>query len=188
MNRNSYGTILAIVALTMFGATNAPAQTGQQHQPGDKKASTQAGKKAIAHTNHDMSEMDKSGMMNEPHHVLAMAYKQTVETFAKALRDQAQGSALSTDFARAAVAEISRSLDSAYEHHQEHVKTMSVEARSNMAALIKEMDLHCSKLKAAVSALEKDVRDYTLDSKQIAADSAEVLKRLDDMSKMHEQE
>ena len=53
---------------------------------------------------------------------------------------------------------------------------------------MKEMDMHRSKLKAAVSALEKDVGDYTLDSKQIAADSSEVLRHLDDVPTMHKQE
>ena len=102
MNKNSHRMAFAVIALTVFCATIAPARTGRESE--DKKASTQVAKNELPRTNHDMSKMDMSGMMNEPHHVLAMAYKQTVETFAKALRDQAQGSALSTDFARAAVA------------------------------------------------------------------------------------
>ena len=40
-------------------------------------------------------------------------------------------------------------------------------------------------LKDAVSALEKDVKADQPDSKQVAADSANVLKHLDEMSKMH---
>ncbi|HSB08905.1 MAG TPA: hypothetical protein VLM38_05300 [Blastocatellia bacterium] len=185
MNKNSFKTFLALIALTVFGAVQAAAQTAQQHQPGDKKASVQAGKKVQAHTNNEMSELQMSGMMSEPHHVLAMAYRENAARFAKALRDQAQQGSLSSDFARAAASEIGRSLDQADDHHREHVKTMSADMRLKMAAMLKEMDTRSSKLKDAFRALEKDVGEYTLNSKQIATDSDEILKRLEDMPKMH---
>jgi len=188
MKRNSCKTILAVIALTVFCAVYAAAQTAQQHQPGNKKASAQASKKALGHTNQDMSEMHISGIMSEPHHVLAVAYQENIATFAKALRDQAQAGSLSSDFARAAAAEISRSFDQVDEHHREHVKTMSAEMQLKMAAMMKEMDLRSSKLKDACRLLEKDVGEYTLNSKRIAADSDEILKRLDDMPKMHQPE
>jgi exonuclease III len=183
MKRNSYRAILAVIALTVFGAAHAAAQTGRQHQ-----VRLQAANKSQGHTSQEMSEMDMSGMMNEPHHILAMAYKQNIATFARALRDQAQKGSLSSDFARAAVAEISRSLDQTDEHHREHVKTMSADRRSTMAAMMKEMDVRSSKLKDAFRILEKDVGEYTLNSKQIATDSDEMLRRLDDMPKMHQPE
>jgi len=55
-----------------------------------------------------------------------------------------------------------------------------------MAPMMKDMEMHRSMLKDAVSALEKDVRADQLDSKQVAADSATLLKHLDEMSKMHD--
>ena len=51
---------------------------------------------------------------------------------------------------------------------------------------MKDMETHRSMLKNEVSALEKDVRAEQPDSKQVAADSAKVLKHLDEMSKMHD--
>ena len=45
-----------------------------------------------------------------------------------------------------------------------------------------------SKLKKAIDILEKDVQNYTLNSKQIVAHCADVLRHLDEMSKMHKQE
>ena len=186
MNRYFYRTILAIIALTIFGGVTAQVQTRIQHPSPDETASTQAVKKVQERMRHDMAKMDMSDMMNEPHHVLAMAYRQNVETFAMALRDQAQGSgSVSADFARAAVAEINRNFDKAEDHHQEHIKTMSADMRSRMAAMIKEMDMRHSKLKVAIDALEKDVRGYTLNSKKIATDSADIIRYLDEMSKMH---
>jgi hypothetical protein len=172
MKTKAYTTILAVIALMLFSATGALAQT--EHQHGAEKP-----------TQHDMSKMDMSSMMNEPHHVLAMAYMQNIGTFAKPLHNQAEGSSpLNAKFARAAVDEIKRSLERMEEHHGEHMKTMSEEMRSHMAAMMKDMEMHRSMLKDAVSALEKDVRADQPDSKQVAADSAKVLMHLDEMSKM----
>jgi hypothetical protein len=172
MKIKAYATILTVIALMLFSAAGALAQT--EHQHGAEKPAQ-----------HDMSKMDMSGMTNEPHHVLAMAYMQNIGTFAKALHNQAEGSSpLDGKFARAAVDEIKRSLERMEEHHGEHMKTMSEEMRSHMAAMMKDMAMHRSMLKDAVSALEKDVRADQPDSKQVAADSAKVLKHLDEMSKM----
>jgi len=129
--------------------------------------------------------MNMSVTMSEPHKILAMAYKENVATFARALRDQAHAGSLSSDFARAAASEISRSIDQLDGHYREHLKTMSAEMRSKMAAMVKEMDLRNSKLKDAARVLDKDVGEYTLNSTQIATDSDEILKQLDDMSKSH---
>jgi hypothetical protein len=172
MKTKACTTILAVIALMLFTTVGALAQT--ESQQGAQKP-----------MQHDMSMMDMSSMMNEPHHALAMAYMQNMGTFAKTLQTQAEGSSpLTTEFARAAVAEIKRSLDRMEEHHGEHMKTMSEEMRSHMAAMMKDMEMHRSMLKDAVSALEKDVRPDNLDSKQISADSNNILKHLDEMSKM----
>ena len=174
MKTKGYTAILAVIALILFGAVGALAQT--EHQHGAQKPGQ-----------HDMSKMDMSSMMSEPHHALAMAYMENIGTFAKTLHNQAEGSSpLNAKFARAAVAEIKRSLDQMEEHHSEHMKMMSAEMRSHMAAMMKDMEVHHSGLKAAVSALEKDVRADQPDSRQVAADSADVLKHLDEMSKMHD--
>jgi hypothetical protein len=125
--------------------------------------------------------------MNEPHHALAMAYMQNIGTFAKTLHDQAAGnSPLNAQFARDAVAEIRRSFDEMEKHHGEHMKMMSNEMRTRMAPMMKDMEMHHSMLKDAVSALEKDVAADQPDSKQVATDSASILKHLDEMSKMHD--
>ena len=174
MKTKAYTTILAVIALMLFSAVGALAQT--EHQHGAQKP-----------MQHDTSKMDMSSMMNEPHHALAMAYMQNLGSFAKALHHQAEGtSPLNAKFARAAVAEIKRSLDQMEEHHGEHMKMMSEEMRSHMAPMMKDMERHRSMLKDAVSALEKDVKADQPDSKQVAADSATLIKHLDEMSKMHD--
>ena len=176
MKTKAYTTILSVIALMLFSAVGALAQT--EHQHGTQKP-----------MQHDMSKRNMSNMMNEPHHALAMAYMQNIGTFAKTLQNQAEGSSpLDANFARAAVAEIRRSLDQIEEHRGEHIKMMSEEMRSHMAAMMNDMEMSHSMLKDAVSALEKDVRADQPDSKQVAADSANVLKHLDKMSKMHDDE
>jgi pheromone shutdown protein TraB len=183
MKTKAYATILAVIALMLFKAVGALAQTEHQHDAKKPSPSTQD-KKPMQH---DMAKMDMSSMMNEPHHALAMAYMQNIGTFAKTLHHQAEGSSpLNAKFARAAVVEIKRSLDQMEEHQGERMKMMSEEMRSKMAAMMKDMDMHHSMLKDAVSALEKDVKADQPDSKQVAADSANVLKHLDEMSKMHD--
>jgi len=174
MKTKGYTAILAVIALILFGAVGALAQT--EHQHGAQKPGQ-----------HDMSKMDMSSMMNEPHHALAMAHMQTLGTFAKTLHHQAEGtSPLNAKFARAAVSEIKRNLDAMEEHHADHMKMMSEEMRSHMAPMMKDMEMHRSMLKDAVSALEKDVKADQPDSKQVAADSATLIKHLDEMSKMHD--
>jgi len=172
MTTRACTTILAVIALMLFPAVGAMAQA--EHQQDAQKPMQQG-----------MSKMDMTSMMNEPHHALAMAFMQNIGTFAKTLHTQTEGSSpLDAKFARAAVAEIKRSFDQMEEHHGEHMKTMSAEMRSHMATMMKDMEMHRTMLKDAVSALEKDVRADRPDSKQIAADSDEILKHLDEMSKM----
>jgi hypothetical protein len=188
MKKNAYRTSLAIIGLMVFGGMAALAQTKTPHRYADQTASTQTGKRGQERINHDILKRDMSDMTNEPHQILAMAFMQNIETFTKALSEQAQGGTLlSSDFARATVAEIIRNFDEAKTHHQEHVKTMRPGRPSRMTGM-GEMDMRDSKLKTAIDTLEKDVQNYTLNSKQIATDCAALLRHLDEMSKMQRQE
>jgi hypothetical protein len=175
MKSNAYRTILGAFALAMLCAVYGLAQTETGH--------------GASRTPSDPSKMDMSGPPNEPHLILAMAYIQNMGTFAKALSDQSQaGGPLSTDFARAAVDEIRRSMDEASEQHQAHMKTMGEKTEYSLPLMMKDMkdaDPHWSGLRDAVKALENDVQGYTLNGKQIATDSADLLKRLEDMPRMH---
>ena len=164
---------LALVALSAFGSGTALERTGQQH----------VAEKPI---HHDMATMNMDAMMSEPHHVLATTYMHTVGAFAHALHHQAlAASPLDATFARSAVDEIKRSFDEMEEHHGEHVKTMSEEKLAKMSAMMKKMDTHRAMLKDAVSALENDVRADHLDSGKVAADCANLLRYLDEMSMVH---
>jgi triacylglycerol esterase/lipase EstA (alpha/beta hydrolase family) len=178
MKTKVISTILLALSLGGFSAM----AIAQHESHSTKKAPSQPATQGKQEMPHDHMMMAK-----EPHHVLAMAYHQNLATFAKALHEQtAQASSVNVEFVRAAVAEMRRSFDQMEEHHGEHLQTMSAEMRSQMAAMMKDMEMHRSMLKDAVSALEADVRAEQPDSKQVATDSANVLKHLDEMSKMHD--
>lgn len=188
MKKNVYRISLAVIALMGFGGMTALAQTKTQPRVAEQAASAQAAKQGQQRINHDILKIDMSATTNEPHRVLAMAFMQNIETFTKALGDQAQGGTLlSADFARAAVAEIRRNFDEAKTHHQEHVRTLLPGRPSRMTGMV-DRDMRDSRLKDAIDVLDKDVQDYTLNSKRIAADCASVLKYLDEMAKLHSQE
>ena len=178
MTRQAYTTILAGIAILAFSAAGATAQSDKKHEPDKHVAKPMQ---------HDMAGMDMASMMNQPHAALAMAYRQNIATFARTLHSQAKGSGpLDVSLARTAVAEIRRGFDQMEAHHGEHARTMSADMRARMAARMKDVDSHHSMLKDAVVALETDVRAAQPDAKQVATDSANLLKHLDAMSKMHE--
>ena len=178
MKRQAYTTILAGIAMLVFGAAGATAQSDKKHE---------AEKHAAKPMQHDMAKMDMASMMNEPHAALAMAYGHNLATFGKTLHDQAKGTGpLDVGLARTAVAEIRRSFDQMEAHHAEHAKTMNTDMRARMATQMKDMDAHRVMLRDAVVALENDVRVAQPDAKQVALDSANLRKHLDEMSKMHD--
>lgn len=176
MNTKSVSMIVVPFAL-MFSAVGAVAQDmphGQMKQPA-------SGKKM------DMTKMDMSKMMLEPHHVLAMAYQQNLAAFAKALHEQtAQATSVNVEFASAAVAEMRRSFDRMKEHHQGHMQAMSEEMRAKMGTMMQQMETHQTELNTQLTALEEEVQSATPDAKKVSTLAAGVQTHLDTMSKMHD--
>ena len=116
----------------------------------------------------------------EPHVAMSTAYLRNIGVFARLLQEQARvGSLMDAKSARAAVAEIKRSLDQMEEHHREHLKLLS--GAQTTATTTREMDMNRSAIKNAVGALENDVLADPLDSKLIAADCARLLMQLEKM-------
>src|SRR5512134_1140670 len=123
MKKLSCGVPLAGIAVTILIVSGAAA-SGQQGHCGMPPSGKQEQGKMPQHQ-HEM--MDMSAMKQEPHHLLAMAYRDNLVNFAKALHDAAsQTQPLNPEFARDAVAEMRRSFDHMLEHHQGHMKTMDM--------------------------------------------------------------
>lgn len=176
MKKLSYGVTLATFAAVIL-IVSALAATSQQ-KPGEMPHGKMA--------QHQEGRMGMSAMKQEPHHLLAMAYKDNLVSFAKALRHQATlGATVNPAFARAAVAEMKRSFDQMQEHHQDHMKTMDETMKAQMADKIKQMDAHHSAIQQSLAALDKETQTSAPDSKSIAKYVAEILKHCDGMAKMH---
>ena len=137
--------------------------------------------------------MDMSAMMNEPHHQLAMAYKENMVNFAKALRQATTDTnTVDVTLARVMVTEMRRSFDQMQEHQQDHMKAiddkmkaMDEKMKANMADMMKQMDAQTAAIKGDLEALDKEVQTSAPDSKRISSYVEDILKNCDSMSKMH---
>ncbi len=184
MKKLSYIVTLTTIAAMML-IVSAAASSQQEHSgmaPASKPAQGKMSKDQPGM--HGM--MDMSTMKQEPHHLLAMAYKDNLVSFAKALHQGAnQTKPVGPEFARAAVAEMRRSFDQMQQHHQAHMKTMDEKMTSQMADMMKQMDTHQAAIQEHLTALEKSVQDVAPDAKAVSEHVAAVLKQCEGMSKMH---
>ena len=171
MKKLCHGSTLATIAaiLIVNGAAALSPGAMPQHKQGTPK----------------QSMMDMSAMKQEPHHLLAMAYKDNLATFGKALREHAaKTTTVNPEFARAAVAEMRRSFDQMHQHQQDHMKTMSEPMKSHMADMIQQMGAHHTAAGEHLSALEKEVQAGAPVAASVSEHIAEILKHCDAMSAM----
>jgi hypothetical protein len=131
----------------------------------------------------DMQGM--SDMMNGSHHVLAMAYRDNLATFAKALNGQVtRSNTVDPDVARPAVAEMRRSFDQIQQHHQAQAAMMADHMNPPMTDMMHHMDTHLTELGEHLTALESEVNAATPDPKKVAEHTSEILKQCTEMSAM----
>ena len=187
MKKLSYRVTLATIAVAILMVSGATAISQQEHS--GMPPSSQPSQSTKPH--HQQGMMDMSAMMQEPHHVLAMAYKDNLVNFAKALHQEAsQTKPMNPEFAREAVAEMKRSFDQIQQHHRDHMKTMDMKTmdekmKAQMADMMKQMDARHTAIQEHLAALDKEAHTSAPDSKSIATHAAELLKQFDGMSKMH---
>ena len=125
METKVYFTIRGLFAVVLLVVLGSHIQAQYPTEPSRPSPNTQ--KKG---TPAKRGSMSMSEMMREPHHVLAVAYKDNLTTFTKALNAQAkQGGPINTEFAKAAVAEIRRSFDQMSLHLQDHMNAMGSKTR-----------------------------------------------------------
>jgi hypothetical protein len=171
MKTRTISGIVSIFALVFASAIGAVAQ----HEQHGQMKQSQSG------------SMDMSKMMQEPHHVLAMAYVQNLATFAKALRDQVDSTkAVDGEFARAAVAEMRRSFDSMQQHMADHMKAMPADISSHMDMshmdmMMQGMDAHVSAIKQSLSALERELQADMPAASKISTSAGEIVKHTGEM-------
>jgi hypothetical protein len=176
---------MGMIAIPLPLLLLSPSSSAQAvHQDGKSPAL----KAQIQHDNErrQNSDMNLSGMMQEPDHLLSMAYAQSIGRFTKALKGySAHATSFDTHFARPATEEINRSFDEMEKHHREHMRAMSGSMDSDVSTMVEKWETHRLKLKDAIGVLEKDVEVDSPDTGRIVADCEEILKHLDEMSAMH---
>jgi hypothetical protein len=124
-----------------------------------------------------------SGMMGGPHHVLAMAYRDNLATFARALQGQvAPLKTVNLDLARPAVAEMRRSFDQMQQHHQAQMTMMGDSTKPAMSGTMQYMKTHLTALSEHLTALESEVNASTPDPKKVSEHTTEILKQCAGMS------
>ena len=137
---------------------------------------------------HHEAMQGMNGRMAGAHHVLAMAYRDNLVTFAKALQGQVTHSkTVDLDLARPAVAEMRRSFEQLQQHHQAHMQMMTMmgdSAKAPMAGAMQHMDTHLSALGEHLTALEAEVNGSAPDPKKVSDHTAEILKQCAGMSAM----
>jgi cytochrome c556 len=177
-SRSKISASAVILAALMGGAATAGlAQTPTP--PPAKQPQHQEGMKGMAH----MSGM--GAMMNTPHHVLAMAYRDNLVTFAKALRGRvAQSKAVDVEFARPAVVEMRRNFDQMKQHMGAQMSTMSDSAKKAMAGMMQGMETHTGALAEHLAGLEAEVGGSMPDPAKVTQHTREILKQCDAMSAM----
>ena len=166
--------------LLLSGATATTSAQVPTSSPG-KMPQHQAGMK-------DMPGM--RAMTGAPHHVLAMAYRDNLVTFARALQGQVtQSKTVNLDLARPAVAEMRRSLDQMQQHHQAQMamtgdQMMGDKTKPSMSSTMQDMQSHLAALNEHLSALESVVNAGAPDAKAVSDHLTEILKQCAGMSAM----
>ena len=123
----------------------------------------------------NMSEMSKS-----THHIAMMAYRQSVLTFATALRDLARdGNVQDVDLARNVFAEIKRNMGEMDKIHQSHMGKMSPEMREKMKQMMEKMQGEEAVINGHILALEKALKPDSPDGQAVQKHATELVSQLE---------
>jgi hypothetical protein len=158
---------LALTALPGFAVADdaAPGMPAPgMHAPGMKpemKPTMQPGP--------DMHHMHQQ-MMQNPKHMLAMAYHKNLVTFGLALKKAAQqGPTVPRDFARATITEMRRSADQMEIYHEEAARSLPAELKAQHAEMAKKMAAHLTEMRNELAQLENLAKGERVDSKEVLA-------------------
>lgn len=124
-----------------------------------------------------------NGMMEGPHHALAMAYRDNLTTFARAVQaDVSRSRTVDLELARPAAAEMRRSFDQMVEHHKGQLASGGPHMDPAMMGMMKDMEAHIAALGEHLTAFETEVAGSAPDPKQVTMHTAAILKECAGMS------
>jgi len=129
--------------------------------------------------------MDMAKMHADGHHAMMMAYHHNAMAFTKALWDMtADGKIEDINMARAAFAEMKRSLEKMDEIHKMHMTMMpkmDSAMMEKMKPMMEKMDAEKAALKGHVQALESALQSNSPNAPEIEMHAAAILLRLEKM-------
>ncbi len=132
----------------------------------------------------DMKGMHPGGMMGGPHQILAMAYRDNIAIFGRALRGHLASSAtVNLDLARPAVAEMRRSFDQMKEHHQAQMM-MADNPKPARSEPMQHMETHLTALGEHLTALESEINGAAPNPARASEHTDMILKECAGMSPM----
>jgi hypothetical protein len=127
--------------------------------------------------------MHMGGTMDAPHHVLAMAYRDNLATFARSLRGAvAKSKNVNLELARPAVAEMRRSFDQMQQHHRAQMGMMPSGMSASMSGMMSHMSSHVTALTEHLAGLESEVGKAVPAPAAVVDHANEILKHCAGMS------
>lgn len=134
--------------------------------------------------------MADSTMMTSPHHLLGMAYRDNLFTFARVLQDDVKRTnAVQLDLAKPAVAEMRRLFDKLSDHYktqaakpgETHAAMSGQHMMAQMPMTKDQMQSHLKSLDDAISGLELEIRASPLNPARVLEFTEVILKHCDGM-------
>lgn len=167
----------ALLMLLMGGVTPLMAQSTKANKEG--KAAAKADRKESSDAK---ARRDTQRTMQGPHQTLAMAYRDNLANFARALRQQVNASkTVNLDLARPAVAEMRRSFEEMRTHHRSQLASMSDQAMPS-AAMKEQVETRLSSLGEHLSALNAEVNLGSPNANSVSTHLTEIINQCAGMS------
>jgi len=130
-------------------------------------------------------EMDMASMHKDGHHALMMAYHHNAVAFTRALWEtSSDGTIENIDMARAAFAEIKRSIEKMDEIHKMHMSTMGKmdsAMMEKMKPMMEKMEAEKAAVKGHLQALESALNSSSPSAQEIEMHAATLLMKLEKM-------
>ena len=128
--------------------------------------------------------MEMAAMKKSPHHLVMMAYRHNVLTFAKSLRDMTKDGKLEdVELARNAFAEIKHSVEKMDEIHQSHMGKMSAEKHEMMKPMMEKMQAEKAIVNGHITELEKALQVAIPNAMEVNKHSTALVMQLEKMDK-----
>lgn len=143
---------------------------------------SQVAQTAVAAPSHNMSTHQ---MRLESHHVLAMAYRADLDTFAKSLREEIKRTkTVDPVLAKSMLAEMQRSFFRMAWQHELHLQSLSPAMRAKMSAELQQVNQRGAQIVKELRGLKTDLQAGTPAAESVVLRLDDLIAQLDHLPKM----